>query len=1222
MVLSVVPALDSIVPMASAATGPESTGASDPAELTEAQRALADAQESGVRVEVAGDRSERTTVYANPDGYSFTLEESSVPVRVSKSGGGWLAPDATLERRADGTIAPKASAVEMEFSGGGASDPLVKIEERGRSLALGWPASLPEPELAGSSAIYREVMEGVDLQVVASTEGFRQLLIVKTPEAAADPELQEIDYSLKTEGLKLVKGKAGNLAAVDADGNRVFRAPPAQMWDSAGTSDTAPSTSSGADEAPTSRTAALLGPETEPATPSEPAASGEPSSGDTVTTMDVKVGSDSLTVVPDADMLRGTAADDFPLYIDPPVTWDESERTLLRSDGYESYAWGNGDDDLGRGVGKCGTWNGYYCGPGYTQRLYFEFSPDKLRGKHVLGATFRVTEPWAFQCDPRWVDLVRTDNISSATTWSTRPKELDWMVDRNVSAGRGSLCDPDSPDAPIEFSDNPDEPNENLTPTVRSFAAGKFDRLTLQLRAQDESDASAWKRFRNDAVLSVDFVGLPDKPTSVGLVTGSGTVCETAESDPAVISSLTPTLSAVAQTKAGGEQEAQLRINFDLDHKNADGSWGDTLPGNGSTRPSTGYTEDGKNVTLVWSELTDGKLYRLRAWTHSFYNGGASHLSSRTSDFCYFKVDSSAPKPPKILLRGPYTECLTNNCAAGGAPGVPGYFLFSPAVGDDNITNFMYRTTRSRTWTTVCQSGTPCLFTGSYKPPQSGTFRLYVRAKDSLGRWGAQSTIDFKVGQRDAPVGRWHFDETTDGVAAIDSGGGAQQNATLAGGAVRDDRGRRGLVTHDANGTELPTPVNDRGLSLNGTGAYAATSTSVLNTGAPYTVAAWVRLDSKTQDGAVLSQDSVKYSPFLLWYNKTQGKWEFGVKEKDADTGVGHVGVTSLDAATVGVWTHLAGSYNPDTKEVLFYVNGKLQGTKVVPGSWAANGLLNMGRNLWAGTRTAPFKGSIDEVTVWQGELSDDEVADEAEALISEQYAGVELVAHWDPEAASGTTIPDTTSGYGRSLTLSGGAALSNGEIVLDGVDGAATSTSPLVDDTGSFTVTTLVDADDAKLATKDATPENPYRAQVVGKRAADGSAWSLWFEMTSKDKRLDEQTGEERPVAVGTWHFGRLDAAGGFSSVVSDLVAEPVGMVRLTGTYNAQAGTISLYLKHIQNGDDMAFTAKAGSGEFTLGKGFSSGAWGHYLPAKIAEVRVWAGAMASEDQVRAAVGS
>lgn len=248
--------------------------------------------------------------------------------------------------------------------------------------------------------------------------------------------------------------------------------------------------------------------------------------------MDVQVSEDALSVVPDPALLSGTEAADFPLFIDPPVTWGESERTLLRSDGYESYGWGNGDDDLGKGVGKCGSWNGYACGPGYVQRLYFEFSPASLKGKQVLDATFRVTEPWAFQCDPRWVDLVRTNNISASTTWSSRPKELDLMGDRHVSAGRGSLCDPDSPDAPIEFNDNPEETNENLTPTVKAFAAGSFSRLTLQLRAHDESDTSAWKRFRNDAVLAVDFVGVPDTPTAIGVVTGTGTVCARTESNP------------------------------------------------------------------------------------------------------------------------------------------------------------------------------------------------------------------------------------------------------------------------------------------------------------------------------------------------------------------------------------------------------------------------------------------------------------------------------------------------------------------------------------------------------------------------------------------------------------------------------------------------------------------------------------------------------------------
>jgi hypothetical protein len=96
----------------------------------------------------------------------------------------------------------------------------------------------------------------------------------------------------------------------------------------------------------------------------------EPMAGDMVKPMDVTVDDSLLTVTPDPGLLADTEAQHFPLHIDPLVTWGEAERTLLRSDGHESYGWGNGDDNLGKVVGRCGTWGGYYCGPGYTQRLF------------------------------------------------------------------------------------------------------------------------------------------------------------------------------------------------------------------------------------------------------------------------------------------------------------------------------------------------------------------------------------------------------------------------------------------------------------------------------------------------------------------------------------------------------------------------------------------------------------------------------------------------------------------------------------------------------------------------------------------------------------------------------------------------------------------------------------------------------------------------------------
>ncbi|WP_316742976.1 LamG domain-containing protein [Streptomyces sp. MK7] len=1183
----------------------------------QARQAQDEARKTGHRVEVTGQRTERDTVFANPEG-TFTLEESAIPVRVAKPGGGWQSPDATLQVRADGRIAPKAAAADMVFSGGGAKDPLVSIQEGGRSLSVGWPHPLPEPVLDGATATYPDVLDGVDLRVTATVEGFQHVLVVKTPKAAKSSALKKIKYSLRTKDLDIVEGKAGNLTAVDDDGNRVFRAPPAQMWDSAGPGQSAARPAASA--APTRQHVADA-PVTEgprAADPAETAPSGtglEPGQGDKVVRMPVDVTRDSLSVVPDAGMLTGTDASAFPLFIDPTVTWGESERTLLRSDGYESYGWGNGDDNQGKGAGKCGTWNGYYCGPGYVQKLYFEFSPASLKGKKVLDATFRVTEPWAFQCDPRWVDLVRTNNISSSTTWSTRPKELDWMVDRNVSAGRGSLCDPDSPDAPVEFHDNPDESNENLTPTVEDFAAGKFSRLTLEIRAHDESDTSAWKRFKNDAVLAVDFVGLPDKPSSIGLVTGSGTVCETSESDPAIVSDPTPTLTATAQTKAGGESGAQLRIAYDLDNKKSDGTWADTTAGNGDVRPSTGYVGDNAKVTLTWSSLTDGTLYRYRAWGRSYYNGGASYLAgpsnATTTGWCYFKVDSTAPKAPTITVGSPYSACTPTDCKAAGGPGTKATFTFGPAAGDTNVA-YQYKLSATAAWSAAINGAT---VSQPITPERSGTYTIYVRAKDSVGRWGAQNAVDFLVAAGEGPLGRWHFGEDS-GVAVDSATADGSDDATLYGGAVRDDRGRRGLITRDASGVPLDNPVTDKGLSLNGTTAYAQTSGAVLETRSAFTLSAWVRLERDDRDMAVLSTKDSVSSPFLLEYEAAKKTWFFGIRQPGETDW--YYGQLAAYQAQVGVWTHLAGTYDPATGQLMFYVDGRRQYQgQTVQGSYPSTAPLDFGRHQFSTGPGYYLQGSIDEVAVWQRVLTWQEIADEARLMTSEGFAAAELVADWSADRGSGTTIPDTTSGYGRNLTLTGGAALDGEAITLDGVDDAATASGPLVYDHGAFTVTTLVQLDGAQLAAK----ETGYTGQVLGQRTEDGSAWGFWYQKTGNETVLDEDTLEERTVPVGLWHFGRLNADGTFSSVASDEVAAVDSMVRLTGTYDPLTGTISLYLGHNQNGDATAFTVALGSGDFAIGKGYTNGTWAHFLPARVQEVRLWAGAMASSEQIDDRVG-
>ncbi|WP_261991927.1 LamG domain-containing protein [Streptomyces sp. MS191] len=1213
--------------------------------LDEAHQALEAAKESGQRVEVEGERGERTSVFANPDGFTFTLEQHTVPVRVARPGGGWQVPDATLERHADGTVGPKAASAVMSFSGGSSEDPLVRLSELGRTLELDWNGDLPAPELEGANAVYRNVLPDVDLKVTATVESFQQVLVVKTPEAAANPALKQLTFDLKTDGLSVRKGAAGNLAAVDGNGNTVFRSPPAQMWDSAGKSTAEPaadpSATSGA--APQLLGAALTEDEAQPAAagdPSEQAASGtglEPGQGDNISRMDVSVTRDSLSVVPDADMLTNTAPDAYPLFIDPTVTWGESERTLLRSDGHQSYGWGNGTDNNGQGAGKCGSWNGYYCGPGYVQKLYFEFAPDSLRGKKVLDATFRVTEPWAFQCEPRWVDLVRTNNISSSTTWSSRPAELDWLVDRYVSAGRGSECDPNAPDAAIEFNDNPGETNENLTPTVRDFAAGKFSRLTLEVRAHDEADTSAWKRFKNDAVLAVNYVAYPATPTDVKIMSGSSPVCSTNMDKPSVVDDPTPTLTSTPQTAAGGEAGAKLHAWWRVETLSADGT---TWTGTGISSPTgTNFVGDNVKQTTSWPTAfpvaEDGVKRRVASLTQAFYDDGTYSQSSGYSSWCYFTVDREGPKPPTITSDGTYDVCQTNECPAQGAPDVSGTFTFGPGGTDSANKYYEYSLSEpaagpeSPGWTKLADGVTKA----TIKPAVAGKYTLHVRAVDTLNRPGAESAFEFHVSKGADPVAQWHFDEAS-GNALDSAPASPASDAILSATTVRDGRGRRGLMD-----TTADPQVIDKGLTLPGSTGYASTTGQVVHSEASYTVSAWVRLDDGNSNYTAISQDPRMtpdgwYSAFYLGYRADSKTWELRTSPKDATDGdISNQIVRATRPAVVGAWTHLAAVYttsdpsNPSDDKISLFVNGRFQGTDNVAASWASTGAFQIGRSWWRGAYYDYWKGQIDEVTVWQRALNEQELLDDSRlAATGSGYQAGELIADWSAPAPGATTVADG-SGYGQTLGLEGQPVITTEGIELDGADDAAKNSRPLLDDTGSFTIAADVLLSPSELLKKGVG----HVGQVAGQRATNGSSWSLSYEVTGKGNLPgddpDDPTALGPEVPIGAWQFTRFNADGSSTTVKSNPGVAEATPVDLVATFDAPTMKIALRIGTGEVVEDTLVSnavppVAAGSDEFTLGKEMKKGTWTNYLPATLAHLRVWAGAMTDGNQLGEQLGS
>ncbi|MEU9343626.1 LamG domain-containing protein [Streptomyces sp. NPDC048278] len=1209
---------------ASAATSADTPSASVSPETTyrtAAERAAA----TGEQVEVTSERTEYSTTMANPDN-TYTLVQSAVPQRVKGDDGSWESVDATLERRADGAVGPKSAVVDLSFSGGGES-PMVTLGNDKGAMQLSWPGTLPEPRLDGAKAVYPEVLKGVDLELTATAEGYREVLVVKSAAAAADPALERIVLRASTSGLDVVPGAGGGLRAVDADGNTVFKGPAGQMWDSA---------SQVEGSAAGTRTQFVTSDEASaPAEVPDPVEEGtQPRAGDTSAVMPVQVDGDTVSVKPDLHLLRGQDTV-YPIYIDPSVGLGVSERTVLSSDGDKFWQF-NGD----YGVGRCSVSGPYYCGNNYTNRMYFEFSPSKLAGKYVLDATFRAYETWSFSCDAKWVDLERTDNISEGTRWPG-PTQLDQMGDRYVSAGRGTQCSPEQPDSWVEFNDNPDETDENLTSTVRSFADGKISRLTLMLRAKDESDAAAWKRFDDNAELKVNYAFKPGVPTDVGLIPGDGTTayCKTSSSDPLIVTRVDPMVQGRVQTKVEsnmGDEEGDLQAEFVVE-RGDDAAWHQVWTG---YRPDTGWDPDGTLEKMRTSNRADGGLYRLRSRTQSHwsYGGKSGDLFSSYSGWCYFKIDSTAPKAPTITSLSPYTACTANLCDGKGGPGVAGSFTFKPNAADPDISGYRWRLLTSSAAQTKSVAGSTVTVT-DVTPSLAGTQVLSVEAKDVRSRWGTPAEFSFKVAPALGPSGTWHFDDSVPGsgatVAKDTATEGTRHDATLyTDGAGWSSLARRGDADYSL-WMDSTDPAKQQ--------AYAGTSGPAVNTKDSFTVSAWVYLTDASQTHVVMAAPGTSGSAFTLYYSASYKKWVFN--RTAADVSSGAVYMRSLGDATsppLKVWTHLSAVF--DTKNdtdktndsIQLFVNGRPQGQPVVLNSlstaytpWVATSGLQFGRSLTGGNYGEFFRGRLDEINVWQRVLTPGEIAQQA-MLLENGVPANELVAQWDAASSTGTEIKELSSYPVPNMALSSsGATLDaeNNALVLDGTSGYATATGPVTDESGSFTVTARVRLDSAKLAAKPVG----YQAQVAAQQASTGeSSWALWVV-----KPAD---------GIYQWKFTR-SALGSDGKVAQSAevpggdVAETDTWVQVTGVFDAQEawewtdpadatktetryGRLHLYVGEFDQPSDTAsgFTApQYGSGALTLGRGTKGGTTGNYLPGSLEELRVWTGAMTA-DQIRSQV--
>ncbi|QFY10214.1 LamG domain-containing protein [Nonomuraea phyllanthi] len=683
------------------------------------EQALARAERTGRLVEIASLRGESSEVFATPDG-TLEAREHLRPVRA-RVDGQWRPIDTTLATSDDGTVAPEAATVGLRFSGGGDA-PMVRMSRAGRELALSWPGKLPEPRLEGDTAVYPDVLPGVDLRLGAQADGFTQLLVVKTPDAAR--QAGEFRLTMGTSGISVKKTDAGGLAAVDgAAGGTVFEAAPPVMWDSKKDADA-----------------------------KHARAAGDEGTNQARVGVDLMDGGRGLVLKPDADLLTG-ADTVYPVFIDPQwYTPKATAWTMASKHWASSPQWKfNGKPDAG--MGYCG-WE--YCNPYDVKRLFYRIPVSRFAGTTVLDADFVVRNTWSASCTAASVQLWRTKSISESTTWNTQNTSgfwIDHLKTRQFAYGYEGCAARDA-----EF---------DVDAVVQQAANGRWATITFGLRAPaaDEDDRYSWKRFSDDAYLRVSYNRAPVQPRMSQLTMQYGGVCKQ-PGDAPWVRSLGMIYANNITDPDGDNVSVQFQAAWD------GGTW----------QPArTTAKRSGSDFSLrLPSSIPEDKAVR---WYVRVYDGEQyspwSHAGDATA--CYFRYDTDAPKPPAISS-GDYPEQNPEDPNDPWYDGVGKYGSFVIGGNDTQTAKYWYGINVDPSSSNAVTTTNGAAKTITFLPPRAGVNTLYVKSFDAAGNASAPTGYRFRVKAGQPERATWQFDENAGQTQA--QGSTPPRPLTLTGGTV------------------------------------------------------------------------------------------------------------------------------------------------------------------------------------------------------------------------------------------------------------------------------------------------------------------------------------------------------------------------------------------------------------------------------------------------------
>ena len=1132
------------------------------------------AEENGEPVEVAGLRQERREVFANPDG-SFTAYEYTEPVRAVR-GGEWVDVDTTLVRRADGTWSPKAATVEVEFSGGGGDRPFARMHKAGREYALSWPGGgLPEPRVEGDSATYPDVLPGVDLVARAEVDGLAHLLVVRTAEAAANPELRSIEFGLRTEGLEVRESADGSLQAVDeAVGGTVFEAGKPVMWDSAdsagGTGTAGPERERSAAPGRADQAAFTV---TAGRTSADAAAEG-PGMGGRTAPVEVEVTGDSLTLLPDLELLRGENTV-YPVVIDPiQRTTSRSAWTGVMSGMPAERDWKYSGS---AGAGRCPTdYNPVSCNGVGVRRLLFTMPMSFYKDKKIKNASFSARVEHVYWADARAepIDLYRIGGknytVNSGSNWSNTKDDWDdflQTVDKKISPTK---C---SSQANLHFEGG------ELVDEVGAAASGGWTSMTLGLRAKDESGFGGWKRICGNAYLKIGYNN-PPKQISTGHMSSSpGGKCVWGANRP--YTDVLPQLRTEARDPDHTSSTTDtVKVQFKVDWTAKDGTSRSYTHDTGYKAPNVGTSYSHTMKSDVTKDLKPNSVIYWSARAHDGDDwGGWSHDGD--AQRCEIVYDPSRPGAPAVT-----SEQYPDDGVWHHGVGTVGTFTFAPNTDDDivdsDVVEYRYSFDGQPMKQAAAESpGGPASVT--FTPMTAGPHWVTVEAYDRAKNSSVPAQYEFLVTDGSPVTAQWSLADEAGTTDAHDESG--RYPAAAGSGVQFDVAGPGGRVDAAARFD-------------GGENAYLDSQAAVLDTRSSFSVSAWVRPTALDRDMVVVSQDGTGEPGFTLGYDAAAGSWAFSMPVSDVST-LGHWKASADVTVLKDQWVLLTGVYDAHASggpQLSVYVNQQLRKTAKRGSEWTAHGTLQIGRATAKSGYRDHFAGDLADVRVFDRVLPAAQVAE----LITVKP---ERKGYWPLDAAAGGSSANVQPD-GQPLALNGDASVyrpadpledapalvGDGHLVLDGDgDWAATAAPPATGDS-SFTIT----------ARAQLTNEYSEQSQTV----------------FSLPGRNTDRVTVRYQASTGQWELevAREDAAGAPAVVHTDDQELPISSgagQHLAVVYDAFANELRLYVEGqlaatAYGEDDTLWPATGG---LQVGRS-AQGGGSEYFAGALDEVRVYTGAV------------